>query len=194
MKPYAPACAPLLICLVACASEPPLRTYLLTPPLGSAALTPKTALPTARIVVPRVLIPDYLDTTDILLRDGSNEVTVSATGQWGERLSHGLTRALAADLAARLPFDEVLLETSSSAQRQVLINVNALDLWPDGRCAIAASWTIVDQAASHAVASGSGTFTSSLSGRLMGGDDARLVDAIARAVGKLADAIAPTVR
>jgi uncharacterized lipoprotein YmbA len=194
MKPNALACGPLLIGLVACASAPPLRTYLLTPPLGPTALTPMPALPTARIVIRRVHLPDYLDTTDILLRDGSNEVKVSATGQWGERLSRGLTRALAADLGASMPSYEVLLEASSSAQRQVLINVNALDLWPDGRCAIAASWTILDHAAPHAAASGSGRFDSSPSGGLMGDGDARLVDAVARAVGKLADAIAPTVR
>jgi uncharacterized lipoprotein YmbA len=194
MRPHALACVPSLLCLVACASAPPPRIYLLTPPLRSAALTPLTALRSGRIVIARVLVPDYLDTTDILLRDGSNAVRVSATGQWGERLSRGLTRALAADLAERMPSYEVLLELSSSAQRQLLIQVNALDLWPDGRCAIAASWTIVDHAVPHAVASGSGRFDSPPSGTMMGDGDARLVDAMARAVGKLADAIAPTVR
>jgi len=194
VKPYVLACGPLLICLVACASAPPLHTYLLTPPLRAAAPAPMTALPTERIVIHRVRIPDYLDTTDILLRDGSHELKVSATGQWGERLSRGLTRALAADLGDRMPSYEMSFEASSSAQRSVLINVDALDLWPDGRCAIAASWTIVDHAAPHAVASGSGRFDSSPSGGWMGDADARLVDAMVRAVGKLADAIAPTVR
>ena len=33
-----------------------------------------------------VSLPDYLNSTDILLRDGQNELTASPTGRWGERL------------------------------------------------------------------------------------------------------------
>ena len=178
----------LLLCLGACSSAPPLRIYLLTPPLQLAAPAPTPASPTAHIAIRRVLVPDYLDTTDILLRDGTNEVKVSTTGRWGERLSYGLTRALAADLGSRLPSALVSLEASDS-KRQVLVNVNALDIWPDGRCAMAASWSIVDHAAARAVAGGSGTFDSSPMGSPIGMGDERLVDAMSRTVGKLADAI-----
>jgi uncharacterized lipoprotein YmbA len=169
-----------------------MRTYVLTPPLAPTAPAQPPASPAERIVVHRVLVPDYLDTSDILLRDGTNEVKASATGHWGERLSQGLTQALAADLAARLPTDAVILDTPSAARRQLLVNVNALDLWPDGRCAIAANWTIIDHDALHVVAGGSGTFDSSPVGSGVG--DARLVDAISRALDKLADAIAVNIR
>jgi len=184
------SCVSLFLCLAACSSAPPLRTYLLTPPLESVVLTPVPALPTARILIARVLVPDYLDTTDMLVRDGSHEVQASTTGQWAERLSQGLTRALAADLGARLPSAEVVLDTSSSAQRQVLVNVNALDLWPDGRCSLAASWAIVDHDAPHATAYGSGSFDSSPMGNTGVVGDVRLVDAVSRTVAKLAAAVA----
>jgi uncharacterized lipoprotein YmbA len=144
----------------------------------------------AGIVVRGVLVPDYLDTTDILLRDGGSEVKVSATGRWSERLSQGLTRALAADLQTRLPSVPVVLDRSSPAHRQLLINVNALDLWRDGRCALAASWTIVDHDASRLVSTGSGTFYSSPMGSTTEVGDARLVEVISRTLGELADAIA----
>jgi uncharacterized lipoprotein YmbA len=189
MKRFGESWMALLLCISACSSEPPLRTYVLTPPLD---LGPPAASPVSkeRIVVRGVLVPDYLDTTDILLRHGDNEVEVSATGRWSERLSQGLTRAIAADLQMRLPADAVGFDRSSPAQRQVLINVNALDLWRDGRCALAATWSIGDHDASVAVATGSGTFYSAPLRSTTEVGDARLVEAISRTVGELADAVA----
>jgi uncharacterized lipoprotein YmbA len=108
----------------------------------------------------RVLIPDYLDTSDILLRRGSAEVKVSATGKWGERLSVGLTHALGADLAARMPQYSIVQDGSSSARRQLLITLTALDLWQSGRCVLAAHWSVVDQDSAVPLTAGSGTFES----------------------------------
>jgi uncharacterized lipoprotein YmbA len=191
MKPGAGFWLPLLVC-AACSSGPPTLTYVLVPPLAPQVLALPVASPSERVIVHRVLMPDYLDTTDILLRDGPNEVKASVTGRWGERLSQGLTRALAADLAARLPSYAVILDMPATAQQQLQIRVNALDLWPDGRCAIAATWTIVDHDAPHAVDGGSGTFESSARGSGVG--DARLVDAMAGTLDELADAIAVNLR
>jgi uncharacterized lipoprotein YmbA len=193
MKSYGGSCVPWLLCLAACGSTPPIRIYLLTPPLQSAASEPSPVVPVDRIVMSRVRVPDYLDTTDILLRDGTRAVKVSETGRWGERLSHALTRALAADLGARLPG---ALDTfdPSSTQRQVQVNVDALDLWPDGRCAMTATWTIVDPAAPRAVANGTGRFAAAPDGSSPDGADGRLVDSMAHAVGALADAIAASIR
>jgi uncharacterized lipoprotein YmbA len=189
MKRYGESWLVLLLCMSACSSGPPLRTYILTPPLALGPLAPAPASSNERIVVRGVLVPDYLDTTDILLRDGDNEVKLSASGRWSERLSQGLTRALATDLQMRLPAGTVVLDRSSPAQRQVLINVTSLDLWREGRCALAATWTIVDRDASRAVATGSGTFYSSAMGSTTDVGDARLVEAISRTLGELADAI-----
>jgi uncharacterized lipoprotein YmbA len=193
MKSHGGSCVPLLLCLAACSSTPPPRIYLLTPPLPSAAPAPSPVLPVPRIVMSRVRVPDYLDTTDILLRDGTREVKVSETGRWGERLSHGLTRALAADLGARLPGALGTFDPSST-QRQVQVSVDALDLWADGRCAMTATWTIVDPAASRAVADGTGTFAAAPEGSFRGGADGGVVDSMAHAVDALADAIAASIR
>ena len=75
----------------------------------------------------RVLVPDYLDTTDILLRVGQHELQASHTGRWGERLSVGITHALRADLADRLPKDTVLLGPSADrSARQILVTVDSI--------------------------------------------------------------------
>jgi uncharacterized lipoprotein YmbA len=137
-----------------------------------------------------VLVPDYLDTTDILLRDGRNEIKVDPTGRWGERLSDGLTQALAADLAARLPRESVVLDASDRAGRRLLVSVQALDLWPDGHCVMAADWSLVEPGAKTAAITGSGRFDTGAVADMSSASDANRVDAIARTVAKLADAIA----
>jgi uncharacterized lipoprotein YmbA len=196
MTPSARSWLPWLLCAAACSSAPPVRTYLLTPPIDPTApttTTPSPALdpmsPILRLEVRRILIPDYLDSTDILMRSGSDEVKASATGRWGERLSLGLTHALAADLAARMPRYSILQDGSSNAQRQLRITINALDLWQNGRCVLAANWSIVDQDSSIPVTSGSGTFDSLNTGGTTTVTDASLVEAVARTLGKLADSI-----
>jgi uncharacterized lipoprotein YmbA len=139
--------------------------------------------------VRRILVPDYLDSTDILMRSGSDEVKASASGRWGERLSLGVTRALRADLAARMPQYSLVQEGSSNPQRQLRITITVLDLWQNGRCVLAANWSIVDQDGSIPVTSGSGTFDSLNAGGATTVTDASRVEAVARTLGKLADSI-----
>lgn len=152
-----------------------------------------------RLLVRRVLLPDYLDTTDITLRSGQHEVKASATGRWGERLSEGLTDALAADLAARLPQEDLPQQRPPQdfAIAQVLVTVEALDLWPDGRCVLAASWSIVDPDYPARVIKGSDTFTTPAAAARADSDDsddARRVAAVAQSIGRLADSIAASAR
>ncbi len=197
MTPRTRSWLPLLLCAAAplaaaaCSSGAPRRTYLLTPPMDPKAAT--TMASKQRLLVRRVLVPDYLDTTDILTRSGRDEVKVSATGRWGERLSQGLTHAVGADLAQRMPKVAIVQDGSGSAQRQLRVTITALDLWPDGRCVMAANWSVVDQDSSIPVTSGSGTFDSVNSGGTATVSDANLVDAVARTVGRLADDIVPHI-
>jgi uncharacterized lipoprotein YmbA len=187
---------PLLLCAAACSSGPPRRTYLLTPPIDPAAptMTPSTAGdPSApqRMEVRRILVPDYLDSSDILMRSGNDEVQISTTGRWGERLSLGLTHAMSADLAARMPQYSIVQDGSSNPSRQLRITITALDLWPNGHCVLAANWSIVDQDSSIAVTSGSAKFDNLNAGGTAIVTDASLVEAVARTLGKLADRIVP---
>ena len=187
---------PLLLCAAACSSVPPRRTYLLTPPVNPTAPATTTSSPAGdpmaprqRLEVRRVLVPDYLDSTDILTRSGSDEVKVSATGRWGERLSLGVTHAVGADLAARVPQYSIVQDGSSNPQRQLRITITALDLWQNGRCVLAANWTIVEQGSSIPVTSGSGTFDSLNASGTQTVTDSGLVEAVARTLGTLADRI-----
>jgi uncharacterized lipoprotein YmbA len=193
---YAAVLCAAVLCGAACSSGAPRRIYVLTPPIEPAART--TPAPADDSVAPkqllelrRILIPDYLDSTDILTRRGNDEVKASTTGRWGERLSQGLTHAMAADLAARMPQVGIVQDGSSGARQQLRITINALDLWPDGRCVLAASWSIVDQDNAIPVTNGSGTFDSLDEGGTAAVSDANQVDAVTRTIGKLADRIVP---
>ncbi len=115
--------------LTACASGPPTRLFLLGTPASTDGPQATDGVP---IPLQTVLIPDYLDTTDILARTGPHEITASPTGRWGERLSQGITHALQADLAAHMP---------GAATSQLLVTVDAFDAWTDGHCVLTAHWT-----------------------------------------------------
>jgi hypothetical protein len=183
----------LLICsLSACISDRPRRVYVLSDALASPAVG------AAKIVGPvlqlrRVLVPDYLDTTDIDLRVGEHELRASATARWGERLSLGITHALRADLATRLPMQTVTLEGPAGRSAwQVLVSVAAFDVWPDGRCVLVASWTILDAQSGAVLTAGKSTLVTGAASRGKLGD-ARLVAAMAATVAELAGRIADAV-
>ncbi len=141
-----------------------------------------------------VLIPDYLDSTDILLRDGRNEVKPSLTGRWGERLSVGVAGELRQALAKRLQ-DAVVEQEGSGIPptRTILVNVNSLDIWPDRRCVLTASWTLLGQD-KHALAGGEqGSFVTVVPGKIKPFADSDVVTAMSEAVRQLADRIALSV-
>jgi uncharacterized protein len=132
-----------LLMLSCCGGSPARHVYVLSPPLDPPA---QVATDQGRpdVWLRPVLLPDYLDTTDIMRRKGLNEVKASTTGQWGERLSQGFTRALAAALAIRLPEDEVTLSAvTGEPARRILVNVQGFENEPDGRCVLTARWTVL---------------------------------------------------
>lgn len=184
-----------VIVLTGCAASPVLRTYVLGSP---AAPDPGVINEAGRpvIEVPTVALPDYLDSTDILLRNGQNELTPSSTGRWGERLSLGITHTLEVDLAKRLP-GVLVTHTSVPGQPSVslLVNVEAFDVHPDGECVLAARWTIPGEEGQPATIAQRGTFVTkaavSPSGTL---SDAIIVSAMAASVDQLADRIAMGLR
>ena len=138
----------------------------------------------------RVLVPDYLDSTDILSRAGEHELHASSSGRWGERLSLGIMHALWADLAIRLPQDRVTLARPvEKSAWQILVNVDAFDVWPNGHCVLAANWRILDTDRTVVLAAGRGTFIVPPDGSGKPSDGA-VVSAMADALRQLAASIA----
>jgi uncharacterized protein len=188
-----PVAIALLSLFAGCTSQPSRNIYVLNnandPDMNA---TGATAAPVLQLQ--RVLVPDYLDTTDILLRVDKHELRSSHTGRWGERLSSGITYALRDDLADRLPEDAVLLgQSANKAARQIIVTVDAFDVWADGHCALRANWTLTDKNNRDLVSAGRGTFISQgLSGGAVG--DRAIVAGMANALSQLADRIASAVK
>ena len=179
-----------LTCVVAgCISGRAQQIYV----LNDAADTPRDNEAVAgrsELQLERVLVPDYLDTTEILSRAGEHELLASPSGRWGERLSLGIMHALWADLAIRLPQDRVMLARPvEKSARQILVNVDAFDVRPNGRCVLAADWTILDSDRRVVLAAGRGTFIVP-SDRSDKAGDAAVVSAMAEALRQLAESIA----
>lgn len=185
---------PLLLAVIGgCSSRPPPILYSLSPAASSAADIAMTTGEPAVQLQP-IVIPDYLDTSEILLRSGQNALTVSATGRWAERLSDGLNHALLAGLALRLPRDKVTAAPpTSAAALQILVTVDTFDVRSDGRCTLSASWTILDNDNQSVLVSERGVFVASAKDAAAAIADAGIVSAMAASTNQLADAIAVAV-
>ncbi len=176
----------LPVLLAGCVGAPAPRVYVLgdapNPPPGVASLAGRPVLQ----LLP-VAVPDYLDTRDILLRSGANEVKPSPTGRWADRLSVGLTRALAVALAVRLPGTTVVTDPPvAPPARQAVVTVDSFEIRPDGQCLLAAHWTVTGGDGRSVLRSERGTFAE------QAGDagDAAVAAAMTRAVDRLAERLA----
>jgi uncharacterized lipoprotein YmbA len=136
-----------------------------------------------------VSVPDYLDTTDILRRSASNQVITSTTGRWGERLSLGITRALARNLAVRLP--KMVIESRGAYEpaRRLYVDVERLDVSEAGRCTLTARWRMTTADDKIPSNSEQGTFVADAAS----GTDAAASAAMTMAIDQLAGRIAITV-
>jgi uncharacterized lipoprotein YmbA len=175
--------------LTGCGSYPLPTVYALGDP-GPA--TPDVASDAGRPVfdLRTVTAPDDVDTTDILRSEGANRVVASPTGRWAERVSVGVTQALAAALSRRLP--DVVIETRSAyeAPRRILVDIDRFEIGSSGRCLIAARWGITGADGKTGPWSDQGTFVETATS----GTDAAAAAAMTLAANELADHIAITVR
>ncbi len=186
-RSWAAASATLLLC--SCGTFPLPRVYILGEP---SAATPRIAdeggLPHIELMT--VTVPDYVDTTDIVRRSGANEVITSSTGQWGERVSLGVTRALAIDLARQLP--DVVIESREvyTPARRLLVDIERFEIDEDGRCTLTARWRVTSLDDKVQSNSEQGTFIEAATSKT----DAAAAMAMTRAVDQLATQIAATVQ
>ena len=175
-----------------CISSPIPHTYVLGAPQGAMARE-NSRSNADRIQIERIAVPDYLDSTNIMVRDGAQGLTSSETGRWGERLAIVLRGALATDLRLRLPHIFVTTTRDSDpSDRFLVISISGWDVYRDGRCVLTASWSIAAKGSgSVSLVRDSFVVPSEATYGLKG--DARLVTSMSTAVGLLADSIAASM-
>lgn len=173
--------------VAACISSPVPATYVLSHAVDFTKDTESASGPVVQLR--RVLVPDYLDTTDMIERVGQYQLKSSSTGRWGERLSLGITHALGSDLAIRLPMNTVTYDhPAEKSVRQILVSVDRFDVWRDGHCVLRANWSILETRSGAVLAEGRGNFVTM---PVSGGSpsDGAIVAGMADAVSELADRI-----
>jgi len=131
----------MTLLITACAG-PPLRFYT----LGRARAT-DYSLPLSRqapaIEVDRLILPNYLDSQDILLRNDSS-LEASSTGRWVTRLSLLATDLVTSRLAMRVPADLVTDQARVEApQYRIVVHVARLDIARNGHASMDADWQII---------------------------------------------------
>ena len=177
-----------MLMLSGCGTFPLPKTYILGDEAQPApGVTDEAGLP--HLELKTVMVPDYLDTTDILRRSGSNEVITSTTGRWGERVSIGITHALATDLAKRMPNIVIESQGAYESAHRLLVDVQRFEIGEDSRCTLTARWRITT--ADNKVASNSeqGSFIVAATSTT----DAAASVAMTSAIDQLAARIAVTV-
>ncbi|WP_051537149.1 PqiC family protein [Asaia prunellae] len=135
MRPLLSALA--LGLLSACASAP-VQFYTIAPKASDMTLPQKNA---PVIYVPRLSLPDYLDTQDILVRDGSRLVR-SSNGRWASRLSQSATDLIVARLSQNWPQKMVTAYPPiDTPDARLGITIERLDLLKEGQATLLASWS-----------------------------------------------------
>jgi uncharacterized lipoprotein YmbA len=106
-----------------------------------------------------VVIPDYLDNQDILVRNG-NTLQRSSHGRWASRLSIEVTRYLTGLLAARRPNALVTDQPPVAAPNdRIFITISKLDVTSAGLATLQADWSIVPHNPAQPIRSQRATFT-----------------------------------
>ncbi|QEH96793.1 PqiC family protein [Gluconobacter thailandicus] len=127
--------------LSGCASAP-IKFYTLGAPAIATATSPLNATTSVLLVDP-ILLPDYLDSQDMLVRHG-DLLDRSTNGRWGSRLSRGMTDLVTAKLSQIWPTVFVTSHASSSTPGTRLnINVTRLDIAADGQGTLEADWSFI---------------------------------------------------
>lgn len=141
-----------LTLLAGCASSP--VTFFTLAPVLSLDSAPSSSVHAPVVYVPRMVFPDYLDSQDIVLREGSRLIR-SPNGRWASRLSQSATDLIVARLAHDWRTANVTthapIETPSL---RLGITVERLDMTTDGHAALLATWTALPKDESRPVRQG----------------------------------------
>jgi uncharacterized lipoprotein YmbA len=134
--------------LAACVGGPPPKVYVLTPlPVSSDRPSRASSIGSPMIGVEQVVLPEYLDRPEIVIRDGAHRLDISPSERWAEQLQTNVTRVLAANLSHLLQTDTVFALPSRREREmtwQVLVDIGAFEQDADGRSVLSARWSVVD--------------------------------------------------
>lgn len=138
----------LLLSLSGCfGTTPPAQFYLLEP-IGDAGgqVIPAATGTKPLVALAPVHVPEYVDRPQIVTATGKNAYRLAEFDRWAEPLNDNITRVLQQDMAALVPADVVLSNTSPRAkQAQFRVSVNILEFHvdPQDQARLVTQWQIL---------------------------------------------------
>jgi len=118
---------------------------------ASIASTPRSGdrTGTVGIGVGPVMVPGYLHRTQIVTRNGADQVELAMFHRWAEPLEDGMARILAEEIAARVPTERVVTfpwrgVVARAIQYQVVVTVVRFDGHEGGDVTLDTRWRILD--------------------------------------------------
>jgi len=137
-------CGVWLVVAAGCGTSKPAHYYVLSSiDRPSTAATGGGTMHT--IGVGPVRLPSYLDRQEIVSRTSDNSVKLAEFDRWAEPLKDSVPRIVAANLAALLPNDRVLLypwRRPDALDCQVSIDVQRFDGTVGGTATLEAEWSL----------------------------------------------------
>ncbi|HXJ77366.1 MAG TPA: PqiC family protein [Candidatus Methylomirabilis sp.] len=117
----------------------------------ASAGTPRTGVAgTANVGVGvgPVIMPSYLDRTQIVTRTASDQVDLSMFHRWAEPLDDGIARILMEQIGARVPTERIVMfpwrgVEAGAIQYQVVVGVLRFDGRPGGSITLDTRWRIL---------------------------------------------------
>ncbi len=144
-------------CLAGCAVSDPTQYYTLGPAAAGSvesranASTPRSVVAgtgTVTIGVGPVIVPSYLDRSQIVTRTSADQVELSMFHRWAEPLADGIARILAEEIGARVPSERIVMfpwrgTVARAIQYQVVVAVVRFDGRPGGDVTLDTRWRIL---------------------------------------------------
>ena len=130
----------LLVASAGCATSPPARFFLLSPPAAQPS-SEQGQKPATQVSL-QVQIPDYLDRPQIMIREDKHRLSLAELDRWAEPLSRMLAKFLAQHLAeSPLPI-QVNAPGSGREEIDIWIQILRLDGKPGDRVTLETNWRI----------------------------------------------------
>jgi len=147
--------------LAGCAVADPTKFYALRQPVAasaqssvsaSIASTPPPSNPDSTsavsIGVGPVITPGYLRRSQIVTRNGDDQMDIAMFHRWAEPLEDGIARVLAEEIGARVPTDRIVMypwqgAVARAIQYQVVVVVMRLDGSRGGDVTLDTRWRIL---------------------------------------------------
>lgn len=146
----------MIILLGGCAStligegSPPTRYFILSPltlPETSGSNL-AAADPEVSVAVEPLVIPSYLNRSQIVIMNSASELSISEFNQWGENLRDNLSRVLVENLSLLLDSDQIYLMPGLKRQEpdfRVMVRIVQFERTDKGTVQLTVRWKLQDQ-------------------------------------------------